>query len=58
MDKAPVTAWAKPQKLEFSSGLNEAIAELPGRQFEVIVLRYRGSCRPARWPSRYRPDRR
>ncbi|WP_405856920.1 sigma-70 family RNA polymerase sigma factor [Streptomyces sp. NBC_01515] len=40
MDKALATARDKLQKLESSSGLYEAIAELPGRQFEVIVLRY------------------
>ncbi|MEV6591176.1 RNA polymerase sigma factor [Streptomyces acidicola] len=30
----------KLQKMESTSGLYEAIAELPNRQFEVIVLRY------------------
>ncbi|WP_055639214.1 RNA polymerase sigma factor [Streptomyces griseoruber] len=40
MDKALVTARDKLQRMESSSGLYEAIAELPNRQFEVIVLRY------------------
>ncbi|MEU1403169.1 sigma-70 family RNA polymerase sigma factor [Streptomyces sp. NPDC005728] len=40
MNKALATARDKLQKMESSSGLYEAIAELPNRQFEVIVLRY------------------
>ncbi|KUM99092.1 RNA polymerase subunit sigma [Streptomyces yokosukanensis] len=40
MDKALATARDKLHKMESSSGLYEAIAELPNRQFEVIVLRY------------------
>lgn len=40
LNKALVTARDKLQKMESSSGLYEAIAELPDRQFEVIVLRY------------------
>ncbi|WP_089103846.1 RNA polymerase sigma factor [Streptomyces hyaluromycini] len=37
---ALATARDKLQKMESTSGLYEAIAELPNRQFEVIVLRY------------------
>ncbi|MEW2299625.1 sigma-70 family RNA polymerase sigma factor [Streptomyces sp. NPDC006655] len=37
---ALATAREKLQKMESTSGLYEAIAELPNRQFEVIVLRY------------------
>lgn len=40
LDKALATARDKLQKMESASGLYEAIAELPDRQFEVIVLRY------------------
>ncbi|WP_210570742.1 RNA polymerase sigma factor [Streptomyces sp. GESEQ-4] len=40
LDKALTTARDKLQKMESASGLYEAIAELPDRQFEVIVLRY------------------
>ncbi|MFJ9121297.1 RNA polymerase sigma factor [Streptomyces sp. NPDC102394] len=40
LNKALVTARDKLHKMESSSGLYEAIAELPDRQFEVIVLRY------------------
>lgn len=40
LDTALVTAREKLRKMESSSGLYEAIAELPDRQFEVIVLRY------------------
>lgn len=40
LDKALTTAREKLHKMESSSGLYEAIAELPNRQFEVIVLRY------------------
>ncbi len=40
LDRALLTARDKLQKMESSSGLYEAIAELPDRQFEVIVLRY------------------
>ncbi|WP_435864662.1 sigma factor-like helix-turn-helix DNA-binding protein [Streptomyces phaeochromogenes] len=34
--------------MESSSGLYEAIAELPNRQFEVIVLRYVLGCPTAK----------
>ncbi|MEU2779507.1 sigma-70 family RNA polymerase sigma factor [Streptomyces sp. NPDC007162] len=37
---ALATARDKLQKMESTSGLYEAISELPNRQFEVIVLRY------------------
>ncbi|MEU1159320.1 sigma-70 family RNA polymerase sigma factor [Streptomyces sp. NPDC005921] len=37
---ALATARDKLQKMESTSGVYEAIAELPNRQFEVIVLRY------------------
>ncbi|MFJ8158453.1 RNA polymerase sigma factor [Streptomyces sp. NPDC094468] len=40
LDTALTTARDKLQKMESTSGLYEAIAELPSRQFEVIVLRY------------------
>jgi RNA polymerase sigma factor (sigma-70 family) len=40
MSKALVTARDKLQRMESSSGLYEALAELPNRQFEVIVLRH------------------
>lgn len=40
LDKALVTARDKLEKMESTSGLYEAIAQLPDRQFEVIVLRY------------------
>ncbi|MHB9864596.1 RNA polymerase sigma factor [Streptomyces sp. YIM S03343] len=38
--KALTTAREKLQRMESTSGLYEAIAQLPNRQFEVIVLRY------------------
>ncbi|MFJ9714237.1 RNA polymerase sigma factor [Streptomyces sp. NPDC101234] len=37
---ALATVRDKLQKMESTSGLYEAISELPNRQFEVIVLRY------------------
>jgi RNA polymerase sigma factor (sigma-70 family) len=40
LDKALTTAREKLRRMESASGLYEAIAELPNRQFEVIVLRY------------------
>lgn len=40
LDRALLTARDKLQRMESSSGLYEAISELPDRQFEVIVLRY------------------
>ncbi|MET8831703.1 sigma-70 family RNA polymerase sigma factor [Streptomyces sp. NPDC004608] len=40
LDTSLATARDKLLRLESSTGLYEAIGELPGRQFEVIVLRY------------------
>ncbi len=40
LDKALAMARDMLQKMESSIGLCAAIAELPGRQFEVIVLGY------------------